>query len=53
MKRGPKNRSNTRKILNNNNVHTHTHADGYGYSNMHPRFYYGRRGGGWLGGGGV
>ena len=28
MKQGAKNRSNTRKILNNNNVHTHarTHA---------------------------
>ena len=26
MKHRDKNRSNTRKILNNNNVHTHTHA---------------------------
>ena len=26
MKHGAKNRSNTRKILNNNNAHTHTHT---------------------------
>ena len=26
MKHGAKNRSNTRKVLNNNNVHTHTHT---------------------------
>ena len=26
MKHGAKSHSNTRKILNNNNVHTHTHA---------------------------
>ena len=28
MKHGAKNHSNTRKILNSNNVHTHTHAAG-------------------------
>ena len=29
MKHGAKNRSNTRKILNNNNAHTHTHSLSY------------------------
>ena len=34
MKHGAKNRSNARKILNNNNVHTHTHARTHAC--MHP-----------------
>ena len=34
MKHGAKNRSNTRKILNNNNVHIHTHS--HTHAHTHP-----------------
>ena len=35
MKHGGKNRSNTRKILNNNNVHTHTRTHTHTHTPTH------------------
>ena len=35
MKHGAKNRSNTRKILNNSNVHTHTHMHAPTHAHTH------------------
>ena len=39
MKHGAKNRSNTRKILNNNNVHTHAHMHPPPHTHTHPRHH--------------
>ena len=35
MKHGAKNHSNTKEILNNNNVHTHTHTHTHTHARMH------------------
>ena len=35
MKHGAKNRSNTRKIINNNNAHTHTHTHARTHARTH------------------
>ena len=39
MKHGAKNRSNTRKIVNNNDVHTHTHAHTHTHTHTHARMH--------------
>ena len=40
MKHGAKNRSNTRKIFNNNNVHTHTHMHARTHARTHALFFW-------------